>query len=126
MSALSERYGTRRPIRKRWWVLGAATVLTAALGWMAWVAFDVSTLEARDITHSYNAERGEVSVTWNLTVKPGTPVACAVQALNPDFQVVGWKVVTIPASTEVTRQFTETFKTAMKPKAGLVYACWAS
>ncbi|HLP22902.1 MAG TPA: DUF4307 domain-containing protein [Microbacteriaceae bacterium] len=126
MSSLAERYGTRTPLKKRWWVLGITTAALVFGGWVAWVNFGFATVETRDISNIYDPERREMAITWSVTVAPGTPVACAIQALNSEFQVVGWKIVDIPADTEYTRQFSENVRTAMPPQAGLVYACWAS
>lgn len=126
MSSLDERYGTRKPVRRTWWIVGFLAALVVALSWMVWVNFGDTKIGTLDVTHSFDASRNEMSVTWNLTVAPGTPVACAVQALNEQFQVVGWKVVDIPVSDQYNRQFTETFRTVMTPNTGLVYACWAS
>ena len=126
MSSLDARYGTRRPVKRVWWIVGASVVLAVVLSWMVWVNFGDTKIEALDVTHSYDPARSEMSITWNLTVAPGTPVACAVQALNEQFQVIGWKVVDVPASDQYTRQLTETIRTAMTPNSGLVYACWGS
>jgi hypothetical protein len=126
MTSLEQRYGAPRRPRRGWWALGIGAVVAVALIWMVWVTFGNPTIETRDITATVNSESREMTVSWSVTAQPGTRLACAVQALNRDFQVVGWKVVDIPASSEFTRQFSETFRTAMTPQTGLVYACWAS
>lgn len=126
MTNLENRYGARQPIRRGWWIAGISLVAVVAAVWMAAVNFGVTKIETQDITHQYDAASREMSITWNVSVQPGTDVACALQVLNEQFQVVGWKVVDIPASNEYTRQFTETVRTAMTPNTGLAYRCWAS
>ena len=126
MSSLEQRYGARPPVKKRWWIVGVGSALAVFAGWAIWVNFGFSAIETRDISHSFDAATRTTTIAWSVTVKPGTPVSCAVQALNGEFQVVGWKVVDIPAGTEYSRQFSETIRTVMPPQAGLVYACWAS
>lgn len=126
MTSLDERYGTQRRSRRSWWIAGIAFVAVLAGAWMVWVNFGTTSIDAQDVTHSYNADDRVMNITWNVTVTPGTPVACALQVLNEQFQVVGWKVVEIPAGTEHTRQFSEDVRTAMAPNSGLVYNCWTS
>lgn len=124
MTSLEARYGQPRKSRFGWWIVGAVAAI--ALVWMVWVNFGQSSIETQDVTHSYDPATSEMSITWNVSVAPGTPVSCALQALNEQFQVVGWKVVDIPASADYTRQFTEIVRTAMTPNSGLAYSCWAS
>ena len=66
----------------------------------------------------------QVSVMFDLTVTEGHEAACAIQALNPDFAIVGWKVFVYPPSTERIRQITETITTSEFATTGLVYSCW--
>ncbi|MFM6974883.1 MAG: DUF4307 domain-containing protein [Agromyces sp.] len=126
MSSLDARYGMRQPIRRGWWIAGIASTLAIVLGWMVWVNFGSVAIETQDVTHQYDAATQEMSITWNVSAKPGTRLSCALQALNEEFQVVGWKVVDLPPSTDYTRQFTERIRTVMVPNTGLAYSCWAS
>ncbi|MGV1034633.1 MAG: DUF4307 domain-containing protein [Microbacteriaceae bacterium] len=126
MTSLDERYGTGRRSRRPWWIAGIAVVTVLTAVWLVWVNFSVTSIGAQDVTHLYNPDSRTMNITWNVTVNPGTDVSCALQVLNEQFQVVGWKVVDIPGGTEHTRQFNEDVRTAMTPNTGLVYGCWAS
>lgn len=126
MNHLAQRYGERRPVRRIWWVLAGGAALLITLTWMVWVTFGSATIGTLDVTHSYDSSRQEMSITWQVTAPPGTPLACAVQALNEQFQVVGWDVVDIPASENHTQQLSHVIRTVMTPNTGLVYHCWAS
>ncbi len=125
MTALDERYGTTRS-RRGWWIAGISLVVIAAFTWMIAVTFfpGRATLETDDVGRSYNADTRVMTVTWNVSVAAGTPISCAVQVLNEQFQVVGWKVVDLPAGTQYTRQFSTDVRSAMPPTAANVDSCW--
>lgn len=127
---LDDRYGRSRAVRsprqRRLLVIGITTLSAVAIiWWLLWT--DVlglnATVVARDTGHSLVSDT-RVSVDFDLTVTEGREAACAVQALNPDFAVVGWKVFVYPASTERLRQITETVVTSEPATTGLVYSCW--
>lgn len=125
---LDARYGrtprfTRRTKLIAYVTAGAFAVVFGA--WLLWAGLlgAPAQLDARDVAHSVVSPT-EVSVTWDLSVDPGTTTSCAVQALNSGFSVVGWKVVDIPASDSFTRTFTETVKTSELSVTGLIYRCW--
>lgn len=127
---LDDRYGrspqSANPLRRRI-ILGSIAALTlgAIIVWLLWT--DVLGLNPsvvfRDTGHSLISD-AQVSVSFDLTVTEGREAACAIQALNPDFAVVGWKIFVYPASTERIRQITETITTSEFATTGLVYSCW--
>ena len=127
---LDDRYGRARAVansRRRRIVIITIAVVTigAIIWWLLWT--DVLGLKpsvvSRDTGHSLISD-AQVSVSFDLTVTEGREAACAIQALNPDFAVVGWKVFVYPASTERLRQITETITTSEAATTGLVYSCW--
>jgi len=129
-ATLEDRYGRSRtathPRRRRLVIAAAAVVIIGAvIWWLLWT--DVLGLNpsvvSRDTGHSLVSD-SQVSVSFDLTVTPGRSAACAVQALNPDFAIVGWKVFVYPPSTERIRQITETITTSEAATTGLVYSCW--
>jgi hypothetical protein len=129
-TTLEDRYGRSRtapnPRRRRVIISSVAVVtLAAVIAWLLWT--DVLGLNPsvtyRDTGHSLISD-SQVSVTFDLTVTEGRESACAVQALNPEFAVVGWKVFVYPASTERIRQMSETITTSEFATTGLVYSCW--
>ncbi len=81
------------------------------------------TLEARDTTHEVLGPTA-VSVSWELTTEPGTRSACAIQALNGAFAIVGWRILELPAGDVPTRSFTTELLTSEPAVTGSVYRCW--
>jgi hypothetical protein len=125
---LAQRYG-RRPheqTRRKWWIAGSAAVLLALfIGWLAWSGSATSpgNLSATDTAHTIIDDHS-ISVSFEVNVDPGSTVSCALQALNPQFAVVGWKVVTLPASENRTRSVTEELRTTQRSTTGLISRCW--
>lgn len=125
---LAERYG-RAPVdrrRTRWWFAATAVGFAVVFGaWLWWggLASPGAQLEARDTGYEV-LDEGTVNVEWRLTIQPGTPAKCAVQALNARYGVVGWKVVDVPPSEDRTRLLTEVLRTTERAETGLIYRCW--
>ncbi|MFC0682318.1 DUF4307 domain-containing protein [Lysobacter korlensis] len=125
---LAGRYG-RGPVdrrRNRWWFVVTAAAFVVVFGaWLWWggLSSPAAQLEARDAAYEVVDDR-TVTVQWRLTVEPGTPAKCAVQALNARYGVVGWKVVDVPPSEQRTRLFTEQLRTTERAETGLIYRCW--
>lgn len=125
---LDARYGrTRSSKRRTRWVVICAGLAFAAVFtlWLVWGGLlgAPAQLEANDTAHTIVSD-SEVSVSWELTVPPGTATKCAVQALNSTFGIVGWKIVDVPASAQRTRDLTETLRTTELAVSGLIYRCW--
>lgn len=125
---LDARYGRpaggRRRDRRLLWVVagGFALVLVA---WVVWAGLDGSApqIEARDTRHSIIDEHS-VSVTFEVSMPAGRTASCAVEALNENFTIVGWKVVDLPPSDRYTRSVTESIRTTELSNTGLIYRCW--
>jgi hypothetical protein len=126
--SLDERYGRSQQTTRRFRVIAITAAAFAALvliSWVVWagLAGDAATLEAKDTGHTVVNDHS-VSVSWSLTVDPGTPTRCAVEALNESFGIVGWKIVAVPASDQRTRVLTEALRTTELAVTGLIYRCW--
>ena len=67
-----------------------------------------------------------VEVRFQISGVAGKDIACAIEALDEEFGVVGWKVVEIPASEEHTRAFSEQVRTVAEATTGLVNSCWVA
>ena len=80
-------------------------------------------LEARDTTHEVLGPTA-VRVSWEVTAEPGTTSACAIQALNGAFAIVGWRILELPAGDVPTRSFTTELLTSEPAVTGSVYRCW--
>jgi hypothetical protein len=125
---LDARYGRSASSsrRVRWLAIGAAVVFILVFGaWLWWGGLlgAPAQFEARDLSHDI-VSGNEVSVTWQFTVEPGTPASCAVQALNKQYSIVGWRIVELPASDRLTRRLTATLRTTEPAVTGLIYRCW--
>ncbi|MEO5535502.1 MAG: DUF4307 domain-containing protein [Pseudolysinimonas sp.] len=125
---VAERYGRTAGSRRRRVTLAVVTgvaVLIAAVVWVLWAGLfsPTASLESRDLGYR-NLPDQTVEVRFEVTTEPGTAVSCALQALNEDFGVVGWKVVELAPSDTRTRQFTQVVRTAEPALTGLIYRCW--
>ncbi|HEV7742858.1 MAG TPA: DUF4307 domain-containing protein [Pseudolysinimonas sp.] len=127
-STIDARYG-RTPGRSRRSrliaIVAAAGVVVVVVAWVLWVGLfgPASGLGSRDLGYVIHGDSA-VEVRYEVTVDAGRSASCALQALNSDFGVVGWKVVDIPPSTKGTRQFRETLRTSETAVTGLIYRCW--
>lgn len=127
-SDLDARYGRTAGsrLRQRWLFAIVAVAFVAVFGaWVLWAGLDGSkpTVAALDTGFSVLDAR-TIDVEFEVSTNPGTTTACAVQALSKEFQVVGWKIVELPASDVRTRALSERLTTTDVPVTGLIYRCW--
>ena len=119
---LSERSVTRNKSLRVLAGVGAAVVLVAWL-WWAGLSQPNAQFETRDLGWQEVDER-TISVSFQVTVEPGTPMSCAIQALNAQYGIVGWVIVDIPPAMERTRVFSQEVRTSETAVTGLLYRCW--
>ena len=124
---LDDRYGrSTRSARGRRVVIATVSVVgaLALASWFLWAnPLEIGpSATARDIGHRI-LDNSHVEVQFEATVTPGHPFACAIEAMNSSFAVVGWKVIAYPASTTLTTSFTEIVKTTEPAVTGLVANC---
>lgn len=132
MTQLDVRYGrtAARSHRTRIIAVTAAIGVAVVVGaWVVWVGLfsPSASLDSRDLGYAeIDGQNGgqAVEVRYEVTTDPGTHVSCALQALSSDFGIVGWKVVALPPSDTLTRQFRETVRTTEPAVTGLIYRCW--
>ena len=123
---IAERYGRAPSPRRRrvTLIVVIALIAAVAIAWFVWanpIGVGPKAV-ARDTGFSMTEDR--VTVTFDLTVTAGSTAACAVQALDKSFAVVGWKVVTYPAASEQTRSEEVTLRVTSPAVTGLVSSCW--
>lgn len=120
---------------KRWAVIAA---LAVGMGFLAWVSTSNATASVtfKDIGYR-TTDATQAVVDFQVTREPGTPVKCAIKALDSKFAVVGWKVVDIPAASKETQeaqgQSTDggrtvaqrvALRTESQAVSGVVDSCW--
>jgi hypothetical protein len=127
-SALDARYGRTPDRARRSRILAVAAgigVLVVVVAWVLWVGLfgPQAGLGTRDLGFTLDGDDA-IEVRYEVTTDAGAGASCALQALNSDFGIVGWKVVDLPASDQGTRQFSETLRTSERAVTGLIYRCW--
>ncbi|WP_439591865.1 DUF4307 domain-containing protein [Microbacterium sp.] len=125
---LAERYGRRpRPHRRRAFWIAVALVAATSIAALAWLTISNATDDVGFDEMGFRlVDERTVTVSFQVTPPTGASVACAIQALDEDFGVVGWRVVEYPSSELVTRTFTETIPTVAEATTGTVKACWVT
>jgi hypothetical protein len=127
-SAVAARYERTPADRRRRAavaILAAVAVLVVVVAWVVWVGVfsPTTTLETRD-TGYVTRDDSTVDIRFEVTTEPGTPVSCALQALNESFAIVGWKIVELPPGDDRTRAFAENVRVTEPAVTGLIYRCW--
>jgi len=122
---LDDRYGrtTTRTRRVAWIVIGV--IAAALLGYVAWSTV-ARTMDAVDVdtTGFHSVDAHGITVDFQVTLRAGEPLACALEAQDTEHGVVGWRVVEYPADDAHTRRFSETIPTVALATTGLVTSCW--
>jgi hypothetical protein len=127
-SDLNARYGRTTSRRRRNLVFAVAlggAILVVFAAWAIWVGLFQPTASIDfDSTGQSAVSANQLRVTWQLSVDPGTDTACAVQALDVNFGIVGWKIVSLPASSDRSRSLSTVVRTAQPAVEGNIYQCW--
>lgn len=122
---LDERYGRGRTRRLPWIIaIVVAVAIVAVYGWMT-VSNAMDDVTVDDLGFELVDERS-VSVRYQVTLPAEREIVCVLEALDEQFGIVGWKVVRIPASAQVSQAITTVVPTVGKATTGLVNACWAA
>jgi len=122
---LDERYGRTRRRRTPWIIGGAiALLIVGAFSWMT-VAQSMASVDADDLGFELVDEHS-VNITFQVTGVQGKDVVCAVEALDEEFGVVGWKIVEIEAGDSHSQARSVTIPTVSAATTGLVNTCWVA
>jgi hypothetical protein len=126
--AIDERYGRSKSTRKRnrWLLVGGVIALAAILiGWTVWAGLDQNSgnLDSQDIGQTIVNSR-TVNISYQVSMPIGSTASCALQVQNEAHAIVGWKIVTIPASHQFTNTYQSIVKSTELGVSGLIYQCW--
>lgn len=129
-NGLAERYGRTRQRKRRTLILaivfgGAIVVVFGA--WAIWVGLfqPTASIDFEDAGNVAVAP-DQIRVRVQVSVAPGADATCAIQALDQNFGIVGWKIVKVPPSEAPTRIFSTVVRTAQPAVSGSTYQCWLS
>jgi len=101
-----------------------AIIVIIAFSWMT-ISQSINSVAADDLGFEVVDEHS-VTVNFQISGKQGTPVVCAIQALDEEFGVVGWKIVEIPAGDDHLQQLSTVVPTVAAATTGLVNTCWVA
>jgi hypothetical protein len=122
---LDERYGRTRRGRVPWVIGGSvAALVVVAAGWMT-VAGSIDSVDADDLGYEV-VDPHTVTVRFQVTAPQDRDLVCALEALDEEFGIVGWKIVEIPADGGHTQTLAESIPTVAEATTGLVNSCWVA
>jgi hypothetical protein len=129
-SDLNARYGRTASRRRRNIIgiisLGLFMVVTFTV-WAIWSGLFRPTTAVEYVSVGQSrVSSNQLKVTYEISVNTGSPTKCAIQALDQNFGIVGWRIVSIPASSVRSRTFSSIVRTAQPAVSGLIYQCWLS
>jgi hypothetical protein len=90
-----------------------------------WAGLDQAgaTLDAEDKGSTIVNDR-EVSISFQVSMPVGKTASCALQVQNEAHGIVGWRIVSVPASTRYTTSYAHTVFSSEMGVTGLIYRCW--
>lgn len=130
MTDLDARYGRTRVRTRRERILGWGVglgILIVAVAWVWWVGTDPASAQLQSRTIAYEIEDDSTAVvTFEVSVDAGTPVRCAVEALNTAYGIVGWVELDLPPADAHTTAHRVELRTSEAAASGLVSECWVT
>lgn len=130
MTDLDARYGRSRVHSRRERVLGWTVgigILLLAVAWVWWVGTDPASTQLQSRTIGYEVEDDSTTiVTFDVSVDAGSPVTCAVSALNAAHGIVGWVELDLPPTEAFTTSHRVEVRTTEAATTGLVSECWVT
>lgn len=128
MSDLAERYGTRRKASAQkpnlvWWIAVIGLVVGVVIFWGLSAFNPATTVETQTARFQVISEN-EASIDARISVHPGSPLVCAVEAQNDVSTVVGFQLLELPPLTEQHRVLSHTLRTTQSADVVLIRECW--
>ncbi|MCL2514867.1 MAG: DUF4307 domain-containing protein [Microbacteriaceae bacterium] len=130
-SVLAGRYGNTASRRRfnRWVLIGLAVFIALVMvAWAIWGSGLGSKAQSLQFTDTANnpIDASHITVSFAVDAPAHTAVACAVEAQNVDFTVVGYDVVHLPPSSQTHRVVTKSLITYERAVSGSLDKCWLS
>lgn len=122
---LEARYGRSAEAgMPRWWWLGLVGLTIGVIVFWAMTSLSpTATVEFQ--TAGYVVEdANHARLDARVSVQPGTELACVVEAKSDREVNVGWKVITVPASTEAHQVITVPITTTRTASSVGIRECW--
>ncbi|WP_081689856.1 DUF4307 domain-containing protein [Leifsonia xyli] len=127
-AGLASRYGRTLSAKRRdRWLLGAgaAAMLAVVTAWVLWAGWDKNQADLQFTDTAFTIpDARHVDITFTINTPKGTAVTCALQALNEDFAIVGWRIVSYPGSDSRVTTHRESIRTTQQSTTGLINTCW--
>ncbi|WP_081423133.1 DUF4307 domain-containing protein [Leifsonia xyli] len=127
-AGLASRYDRTLSAKRRdRWLLGAgaAAMLAVVTAWVLWAGWDKDQADLQFTDTAYTIpDARHVDITFTINTPRGTAVTCALQALNEDFAIVGWRIVSYPGSDSRVTTHRESIRTTQQSTTGLIKTCW--
>lgn len=127
MSELDERYGTSRrmTLNSTHWVwVAALAMLVGVVGFWALTAFSASATVETQTARFEVTSPTSITLQARVSVHPGTPLACAVEAHNTTGTVVGWKVIELAPNEQAHQVIEVKLRTTQPADVAQVQECW--
>jgi hypothetical protein len=80
-------------------------------------------LQTNDIGYKVMSDQ-LTTVRSQILVNPGTAVKCAIEVEDKSFSIVGWKIVSIPATKASSSEIETSIRTSSRGVTGLIDECW--
>ena len=119
-----DRYGApRKRLPRRVQLSLAVGAIVLAVAFAAWLAYANQEPVAWSDRAYTVVDDSTTTVTFEVTMDPGTTAVCTVRALNAGFGEVGLVDVVVGPSTQHTVRAVATIPTSEKAVTGTVKAC---
>ncbi|WP_300265572.1 DUF4307 domain-containing protein [Microbacterium sp.] len=122
---LDERYGRTRTKRSTWIIVGTLAIIVIVIaGWFT-ISQSMGAVNADDLGYEVVDEHS-VTVNFQVSGRADSAVVCAIEALDEEFGVVGWKIVEVEPDGTHLQRLSATVPTVSAATTGLVNTCWVA
>lgn len=134
---LNERYGIRQRRSPRaqsgqqcdshrlWWIVSGVLALGVVGFWALTALSPAATVETQTVGYEVNSPT-QMRLDARVSVQPGTPLACVIEAKNTISTVVGWKVIELDPVSEAHQVVSTSVETTQPADVAMVRECWVN